>query len=84
MIQLGDTVKDKISGFKGIAVGRQEWLTGCVRYVVQQKVDKDGKIPEAFAIDEPCLVVLKKAKAVKPMKPDEPGGPPSRPTRNLY
>ena len=42
--QLGDLVKDKVTGFTGIVICRAVWLNGCARLTVQpQKVGKDGK-----------------------------------------
>lgn len=58
-IHLGDTVKDTITGFRGKAVGRTEWLTGCARFIVQPEVDKDGKLPESQTFDEPTLGVIR-------------------------
>lgn len=74
MIELGSEVKDTISGVKGIAVARTCWLHGCVRLTIQQKVGKDGKVPEPHTTDEPQCEVLKlaKKKAVKPRHGDRP------------
>jgi len=57
-IYLGDEVKDSISGFKGIATGRAEYLTGCVQVLVAKKSQKfeEGKPTECW-IDEQRLVV---------------------------
>ena len=79
MIELGEEVRDTITGFKGVAVSRNEWLNGCVRYAVQGKVDKDGKVPKEEWIDEKQLVVVKK-KAAKNGKLL--GGPTPSPMRN--
>ena len=58
---LGDEVKDPITGFKGVAIGRTSWLHGCDRIVVQPRgVDKDGKIFESQSFDEPQLKIIKK------------------------
>ena len=61
MIPLGAKVKDIITGFEGKAIGRTEWLTGCITISVQPMVDKDGKIPESRSIDEPTLEVVEVA-----------------------
>ena len=45
MIKLGSKVKDKITGFTGVAVQKIEYLYGCMRYGVEGKVGKDGKAP---------------------------------------
>jgi hypothetical protein len=42
MIELGDEVKDRVTGFKGIATGRAVFLYGCTRISVTPKV-KNGK-----------------------------------------
>lgn len=64
MIKLGDKVRDRISGYEGIATGKFEYINGCVRWGVQAKVDKEGKMPDTMVIDEGQLEVVKKA-AVK-------------------
>ncbi len=33
-IELGDKVRDTVTGFTGIAIGRAKWLYGCDRIVV--------------------------------------------------
>jgi hypothetical protein len=77
-IELGDKVKDTITGFTGTAVCRMSWLTGCDRIIVQPDVDKkDGKMPESQTFDEPMLKVLKKVKVDLPER--DTGGP--RPAR---
>ncbi|HDZ14331.1 hypothetical protein LCGC14_1069100 [marine sediment metagenome] len=72
-IKLGQEVIDTISGFTGIAVAGYEFLNGCRRISVQPKVDKDGKLPEDKAFDEPQLKVVKKGKYKNGNKDD--GGP---------
>lgn len=62
MIELGQEVKDMISGFKGIAVARHHYLQGCDRISVQPKADKDGKLDESTTFDEPQLIVIGKKK----------------------
>jgi len=57
-IELGSRVKDIVNGFEGTVVGRCEWLTGCVQYVISPKVDKDGKRIESEWVDEMRLQVL--------------------------
>lgn len=37
-IQLGDKVKDTITGFTGVAVCISKWLNGCVRWTKSRKV----------------------------------------------
>lgn len=73
-INLGDEVQDSVTGFKGIAIARTTWLTGCDRYIVQPKgVDKAGKIYENNTFDEDSLIVLKKKKVKEGQR--KTGGP---------
>ena len=58
-IELGSKVKDIVSGFGGIVIGRVEYFNGCIQYLVVPKVDKEGKKSEAYWIDEPQLKVVK-------------------------
>ena len=62
MIHLGDEVKDTITGFKGIAVSRHEYLQGCTRYTVQPKTVKNV-LPKPMGFDEPDLIVIKEKNA---------------------
>ena len=66
MINLGDTVKDSISGFTGIATARSKFLHGCIRIFVEpNKLTKDGTTIDGKWFDEPQLTVTKKSKAAK-------------------
>lgn len=58
MIKLGLKVKDKVTGFEGVAVARIEYLNGCVQYGVKPKVGKDGKIADIEYIDENQLKII--------------------------
>jgi hypothetical protein len=65
-LKLGDHVKDRITGFGGIAIARTDWLYGCTRYGVQsEELDKDGTPVEVQWFDEQSL--CKRSK--------RPGGP---------
>ncbi len=50
-LKLGDEVVDSVSGFKGIAVARYEYLNGCVRIEVQPKVNEKGEYVAACVFD---------------------------------
>ena len=65
MIQLGDLVKDAVTGFSGIAVAKTEWLHGCKRITVQPQHLEKGKIAENATFDEPQLVLIKSASVKK-------------------
>lgn len=73
-IELGDEVRDTVTGFKGKAVARTTWISGCDRINVQPPVGKDGKLSETASFDEPMLEIIKKAK-VRAEMPIKKGGP---------
>lgn len=67
-IELGDRVKDRITGLKGIAVGETNWLYGCRRIVIQPETEKDGKPADTFCVDEPQLELLERG-VIQPRQP---------------
>ena len=75
MINLGDEVKDKVSGFKGIAVAKHIYMQGCSRITVQPSINKDKTLPADQTFDEPLLLAVnvKKVKSVDTI--NNPGGP---------
>jgi hypothetical protein len=85
-VQLGDKVRDRISGFEGIVIGITEYLYGCRRPFVQPTtLTSDGKPLGAEAFDEPQLEVLERS-SFQPVAENEPaptktGGPRSAPAR---
>lgn len=59
-IQIGDRVRDMISGFAGIVTGKTEYLNGCRQFSVSpEQLDKDGKPIDALWIDEQSLSIVK-------------------------
>ncbi len=52
---LGQTVVDKVTGFRGILIARIEYINGCIQYAVKPRADKDGKMVESEYIDEQLL-----------------------------
>lgn len=78
MIKLGDKVRDKVTGFTGIATARIEYLHGCVQIEIMPPVDKDGKKVDGIWIDDPRLESIKDD-AVK-IKPKSTGGPDRSPS----
>ena len=59
-VELGDRVKDRITGLSGIAFGITDWLYGCRRVTVQPEIENDGKPADQFCVDEPQLKITKK------------------------
>ncbi len=75
MVNLGDEVKDRITGYQGIAVARHSYLQGCDRITVSPPIDKNGKLREEANFDEPQLEVIKAAKVKRTAPRKNPGGP---------
>ena len=67
MVSLGQRVRDRITGFKGIVVARSQFMYGCVRIGVEGK----SKVGEIMWFDEQRLEI--KSSAVT-------GGPRSAPS----
>ena len=80
-IELGDTVKDSITPFKGVVIGITNWVFGCRRMTVApNKLDKDGAPSGSSSFDEPQLILVKKAvkkttKVIKKTIKKKTGGP---------
>ena len=61
MIELGDEVKDKITGFVGITVGKIEYINGCIQFGLKAKVKKNGELPkDNYWVDIKELAIIKK------------------------
>jgi len=68
-IALGRVVRDKVTGFVGVAENVATYMYGCDRYYVQPFVDGDGKVPDGRMVDDPQLVVVEgKAKVMDLVK----------------
>lgn len=52
---LGDRVKDSVTGFVGIVTGRGDHLSGCDTYGVQCELLKDGLPQDMKWFDDPRL-----------------------------
>lgn len=71
MTILGEVVEDELTGFKGVAVARIEYLNGCISVEIQPKaLGKDGTPIESKWFDEQRICMTSTATA---------GGPGSRP-----
>jgi hypothetical protein len=67
MIEPGDRVKDKVSGFTGICTARYEFLNRCVRIEVSPEgLDKDGNPAPGKVFDEHSLEVVARGVVARP------------------
>ncbi len=59
--ELGEVLKDVVTGFEGVVMGRTQYYTQCNHYgLLPQRLDKDKKEPEWGWFDETRLVRAKK------------------------
>jgi len=57
--ELGEILKDKITGFQGVAMARTEYFTDCTHYgLAAQKVKDDGTVQDWQWFDETRLVKI--------------------------
>lgn len=82
-VELGSKVKDKVTGFKGVAVARCVYLNGCVQFEVEPLQLKDGVPQKSFWLDEPRVILIPKRKLVKakPIQQRVRYGPANHPTK---
>jgi len=80
-IQLGDLVRDSITGFEGIANARMEFLNKCIRFQVQPQSLHEGQPIEAHVFDEEQLIIVKAA-AAPTAKSKQTGGDHTMPGRS--
>lgn len=71
-IKLGNKVRDKVTGYEGVATARVEYLNGCVQFCVKPRVGSDGKMPDHEYIDVQQLEVVSQGDTITPSKT---GGP---------
>lgn len=83
MVELGNEVKDIMTGFSGIAVARTDWLFGCSRILIEPTKLNKGNPIEAVWYDEQRVQVVKKTrpKVVKQKIKATSGGPQKDPVR---
>lgn len=89
-IKLGDKVRDKVSGYEGIATSKTEYLNGCFQIEVTPRLKK-GKLPTAGDIDGIAFDTQQLEKIgngintlKKKVKKSDNGGPPRRVPRRMY
>lgn len=57
--QLGDRMKDMITGFEGVATGYVRYLTGCHQFLLAPRVKDDGALVDSQWFDESRLKVTR-------------------------
>lgn len=78
--ELGDEVRDRITGFRGIVTGRHDYIFGCAQFSILSQDEKAGKDDRGRTLDEASLDIIKKnAVSRKPLGPETPPGGPAQP-----
>lgn len=62
---LGVTLQDLVTGFKGIATSRLEYINGCKQYGIRAKVDDKNAMPDSQYIDQQQLKQVDKGISVE-------------------
>lgn len=78
--ELGQPVEDIVTGFKGVIIGRTQYLTQCNTYgITPTELTKDGKRPDWEWFDEPRLKLSKgKVVSLVDSSTKKTGGPSNR------
>lgn len=74
-IELGDKVRDKVTGVTGIVVAMTNWLFGCSRIGIQPQELKDGKPVEQTWIDILQAELVEENAIEKDSREEKTGGP---------
>ena len=70
---LGKQVKDKVTGFEGIVIGKIEYLFGCNQYGIAPPV-KDNKVGDVSWFDEGRIEVIGEGVTAESVTAEKPGG----------
>ena len=73
-IELGNKVRDKVTGLEGIAMCKCIYLNGCIQYEVQPKVNDKGEMVKGLWVDLGQLEYLEAGLVLMPLEIEEPPG----------
>lgn len=57
--ELGDKVRDTITGVEGVITGIHQYITGCARVSIQPRAGSDNKVPDAIGADVTVIELVK-------------------------
>jgi len=60
-MNLGDVVRDIITGFEGIITSKCDYITGCTHFGIAPTELKDGRPQDSYYLDEQRLIFVKKS-----------------------
>ncbi len=67
--QIGDRVRDRITSFEGIVIGKSHWLTGCDTVGIRPEELHDGKPIEVQYFDVTRVKILNEGAIKLPIRP---------------
>lgn len=70
----GKMVRDKVTGFTGIAIGKTKWMFGCDQYCVSPLVDNDGKKRDSEWFDKGRIEIIGEGVVPEEVQSEKPGG----------
>ena len=85
MFKLGQRLRDKVTGYQGIATIESKHLNGCIRYCLEAPATDGGKVPKEQWVDDQQLELVDQGILDQAKKPVAAvGGPPRHtPPRGL-
>lgn len=72
--ELGDTLRETVTGFKGVVMVRAEYSTGCIHYGLQSSKLKDGVMQDWYWLDASRLELVKSRKVKFNVDKNKPSG----------
>ncbi|KKL15074.1 hypothetical protein LCGC14_2509270 [marine sediment metagenome] len=81
--EMGETLRDIVTGFRGVVMARAEYQSGCIHYGLQPtKIGADGKLPDWEYLDSSRVErVEEELVGFKRTKKDPPSGPMQNPPK---
>lgn len=77
---MGEILKDIVTGFEGPVLGITLYATGCTHYgLSSQKVQEDGSISDWNWFDESRVISTERQIVLNPKVPETPSGPEKNP-----
>lgn len=71
--ELGSLLKDKVTGFMGVAMGKATYLTGCDQYCLQPRCKETNAYPTSQWFDEGRLQFVSNSFSSEDVKAEENG-----------
>lgn len=73
--EIGDMLKDRVTGCQGVVLAITFYSTGCIHYGLCRQMKEDGFLPEWEWFDQSRLEMVNKGVVEFNITPEKPGGP---------